>query len=217
MLDLPDAWSGIQDVLLVTSSLGFGASALLALRKLAHVDHFYQLVAPIERLRYPRLRSDVRFTPATEADFAEMVRGLGELDVASRHEVLSRVFFGRQTARRCAIGRDGQGALVSMQWLFRPGDRAVLEERFRNRYEPLRPDEVLIENIFIYPQFRAGGVFPTINHAVLDEARREGFRTCTAYVRKDNVASLNGYLDLGFRIRRLLTSYSLAGRSWRTL
>ncbi len=214
MLDVLDAF---QDFLLVASSLGLGTSALLALGKLARVDHYYQLVAPIERLRYPRLRTDLRFTGATEADFAEMVRGLRELDVASRREVLSRVFFGRRAPRSCAIGRDGQGALVSMQWLFRPADGAALNEWFPNRYYPLRPDEVLIENIFIYPRVRAGGVFPTVNHNVLDDARREGFRRCAAYVRKDNVASLNAYLDLGFRMRRLLTAYSVAGVSWRAL
>jgi hypothetical protein len=104
-----------------------------------------------------------------------------------------------------------------MQWLFRPADDVELQERFRDRFYPLRPDEVLVENIFIFPRFRGAGVFPTVNHSVLEQARREGFRGCAAYIRKDNITSLNAYLDLGFRIRTLLTSYSLAGVSWRTL
>jgi hypothetical protein len=210
------ALSALEDWQLVASSLGFRASAGLALKRLGWIDHFYHLVTPIERLRFPRLRSDLRFAEATEADFAEIVRGIGALDVASRKEVMARVLFRRRAPRGCTIGRDEQGALVSMQWLVRPADDAALQDWFRARYGPLRPDEVLIENIFIFPRFRAAGVFPTVNHEVLELARREGFRVCAAHIRKDNIASLNAYLDLGFRMRGLLTSYSLAGVSWRT-
>jgi GNAT superfamily N-acetyltransferase len=208
--------SAIEDCRLVASSLGLKVPALLALRRLGSIDHYYQLAAPIERLRFPRLRSGLQFEVATEADFAELVSGLGQLDPASRKEVVTRVLFQRRARRGCWIGRDAEGALVSMQWLFRPADGPALQEAFRGRYEPLRADEVLIENVFVFPRYRGAGVFPTVNHAVLDLARREGFRTCAAYIRKDNVLSLNAYLDLGFRIRKLLTGYSLAGVSWRT-
>ena len=158
--------SAIEDYRLVASSLGLRVPALHALRKLAWIDHFYHLVTPIERLRFPRLRSDLRFAEATEADFAEIVRGIGALDVASRKEVMARVLFRRRAPRGCTIGRDEQGALVSMQWLVRPADDAALQDWFRARYGPLRPDEVLIENIFIFPRFRVAGAFPTPDYSL---------------------------------------------------
>jgi RimJ/RimL family protein N-acetyltransferase len=215
--DGPAIASALDGYRLVASSLGLQVPALLALKKVGWIDHFYHLTAPLERLRYLRLRTDLAFSEATQADFAEIVRGLGELELAARKEVVARVLFQRRARRGCWIGRDEQGELVSMQWLFRPADDAALQERFPRRYHPLHADEVLIENVFVFPRFRAAGVFPTVNHAVLDLARREGFRSCAAYIRKDNVASLNAYLDLGFRIRKLLTGYTLAGVSWRTL
>jgi hypothetical protein len=216
MPEAPVPFFAVEDLLLVASSLGLWATALFAATKVGSIDHFYRLAAPLERLHYARLRDDLRFAEATDADFAEMVRGLGELDAASRREVVSRIVFRRRAPRGCTIARNAEGALVSMQWLFRPADEAAKQAWFRARYASLRPDEVLIENIFIYPRFRAAGMFPTVNHGVLEQARREGFRTCAAYIRKDNVPSLNAYLDLGFRLQRLLTGYTLAGTSWRT-
>ena len=54
-------------------------------------------------------------------------------------------------------------------------------------------------------------------HHLMALARQEGFRLCNAYIRKDNIASLNGFLGLGFQIQKLLVGYNLGGFSWRTL
>jgi hypothetical protein len=206
-----------RDYRLVVSNLGFWTPVRYALRRLAHVDHFYLMSAALGRLRFPRLRSDLRFAEATEGDFEEAARGLKALELDARREVVTRLRFHRGGVPGCHVGRDARGELVSLQWLVRPRDNAALTAACPNLYYPLEPDEVMIENVFVFPSFRGLGCFETANHAVLDLALREGFRRCHTYVRKDNVASINGNLDLGFRIRKLLTSYSVAGVSWRTL
>jgi GNAT superfamily N-acetyltransferase len=202
---------------LVSSSLGLRVPALHALKRLAYVDHFYHLTAPLSRLRFPRLRSDLSFAEASEADFDEIARGLGALDPASRKDIVTRLLFRRRGFTACHVGRSAGGELVSMQWLLRPKDNLLLEAHFPRLYYPLREGEVMVENVFVYPRFRGLGVFPTVNHHVLEVARREGFRTCNAYIRKDNLPSLNGFLALGFQLQRLLTGYNLAGISWRNL
>jgi ribosomal protein S18 acetylase RimI-like enzyme len=210
--------SSLENYLLVASNLGLDPSAWLhLLRKTASVDHFYHLTAPLDRLRFPRLRSDIHLHGATEDDLGEIVRGIPDLDPASRKEVLARILFYRSGFTGCYVGRGHRNEVVSMQWLIRPSDNPLIERRCRRRFHPLKDKHVLIENIFIFPAFRALGVFPTVNHLVLEIAKEEGFQVCNAYVRKDNIASLNGYLGLGFQLRKLLTSYSLAGFSWRRL
>lgn len=202
---------------LVTSSLGLRVPGVFALKRVAWVDHFYHLTAPLSRLRFPRLRSDLSVAEATEADFAEMARGLGALDPAARKDVVTRLLFHRRGFTGCHVGRNGGGELVSMQWLVRPRDNALLEAHYPRLYYPLRDRDVMLENVFVYPRFRGLCVFPTVNYHVVQVAQREGFQTCNAYIRKDNLTSLNGFLAMGFQIRRLLTGYNFAGRSWRNL
>ncbi len=201
----------------VASNLGIGIPALYALKRLAWVDHFFHLTAPLARLRFPRLRTDIHFSQATADDFAEIERGLPALDAESRREVVTRVLFFRRGFSGCYLGRTERGDLVAMQWLVRPRENALLHAHFPRIFYPLREREVLTENVFIYPRFRGFGTFPTLKHHVLSLARDEGFRTCHTYVRKDNLSSLNGLLALGFQVQRLLTAYSLLGRSWRNL
>jgi GNAT superfamily N-acetyltransferase len=209
--------SSLDTYRLVASTLGLRVPALFALKRVAYLDHFYHLTAPLSRLHFPRLRSDLSFAEATEADFAEIARGVDALDPAARKDVVTRLLFHRRGFPGCYVGRTAEGELVSMQWLLRPKDDPLLQVHYPRLYYPLRDGHVMLENVFVYPRFRGIGVFPTVNHHVVQVARREGFRACNAYIRKDNLASLNGFLAMGFQLQRLLTGYNLAGRSWRNL
>lgn len=209
--------SRIEEYRLVASSLGLRAPAWQLLRKMCSVEHVYYLTAPIDRLRFPRLRSDIEFAHATERDLAESLQGLSSLDDVSRRDLVVRVLFFRHGFTSCRVGRNRDGQLVSLQWLIRPADNPLLEKYLRGRRYPLSEDQVMLENIFIFPPFRGFGVFPTVNHDTIGIAKRDGFRICKAYVGKDNVASLNSYFSLGFRIEKLLTGYHVAGRTWGTI
>jgi hypothetical protein len=211
------ASSSLDNYRLVASSLGLRTPALFVLKRVAWVDHFYHLTAPLSRLRFPRLRLDLSFAPATEDDFDEMAQGLGALDPAARKDVVTRLLFRRRGFSGCYVGRSAEGDLVSVQWLVRPRENPLLQVQFPRLYYPLRDGEVMLENVFVYPRFRGIGVFPTVNHHVVSVARSEGFRGCHAYIRKDNLVSLNGFLSMGFQLQRLLTGYNLAGLSWRNL
>lgn len=201
----------------VTANLGIRIPFLYALKRLAYVDHFYHLTAPLARLRFPRLRSDLRIAQATAEDLAEIERGIPALDPGSRRDVVTRVLFFRRGFSGCYVARSAGGELAAMQWLIRPRENALLQAHFPRLFYPLREREVQTENVFIYPRFRGLGTFATLKHHVLTLARDEGFRMCHSYVRTDNVVSLNGLLAVGFQLQRLLTGYTLAGRSWRNL
>ena len=76
--------TSLDRVRFVTSNLGVRTPALYALKRIAWVDHFFHLTAPLARVRFPRLRTDLRFAQATADDFAEIERGLPALDAESR-------------------------------------------------------------------------------------------------------------------------------------
>lgn len=201
----------------VAASLGLRRPALLALKRLGYVDHFYHLTAPLSRLSFGRVRDDLRFAQATAADLEEIARGVAGLDPEARKDVVTRLLFHRRGFTGCHVGRTQAGELASMQWLVRPAENALLAAHFPRLFYPLRPGEVMLENVFVYPRFRGLGAFGASNRHVVEVARREGFAHASAYIRKDNLASLNGFVAMGFQLRRLLTGYSLAGVSWRTL
>lgn len=207
----------LEELRLVASSLGLRLPALRVLKRLCSVEHVYCLTAPINRLRFPRLRADVGFALATAADFDEILEGIAALDALSRTELVARLLFFRHGFTSCYVGRNRAGRIVSLQWLIRPADNALLLKHLSRRRYLLGDDQVMIENIFIFPAFRGLGLFPTINDATLGAARREGFQICKAYVGKENVASLNSYFSLGFRIERLITGYHVAGRTFGTI
>jgi len=202
---------------LIATHLGLEAPATYLLKRLLHVDHFYHMTAIINRLRFPRLRSDLRFDLACKGDLDEIVQRLRMLDAASRKDLVARLLFHRRGFSSCYLGRSATGDLVSLQWLIRPRDNALLQKHFRRIYYPLQENQVMIENLFIFPSFRGLATFPTVNHHVLSLAKQEGFQTCRTYIRKDNVTSLNAFFELGFRMGKLLAGYNLLGLSWRTL
>jgi RimJ/RimL family protein N-acetyltransferase len=209
--------SVLQQWRLVAANLGLVVPARHVLKKLADIDHFYLLSARLERIQYPRMRSDLRFAEARAGDFEEMLRELHRWDAPTRKEVVARVLFHRRGMPGCYVGRDGRGELASVQWLLRPRDNPLLQRYFHRCCYPLKPHEVMIENVLVFPPFRGLGTFPAVNRHVVEVARAEGFHACNAYVRKDNVPSLNAFLGLGFRITKLLTAYNLAGSTWRNL
>lgn len=213
----PSAAAALGNAQLVTSSLGLRTPLLFALKRLAWVDHFYHLTAPLSRLRFPRVRSDLLVTEATEADFDEMARGLPALERAVRKDVVTRLLFHRHGFTGCYVARTAAGELAGMHWLLRPRDDATLQASYPRLFYPIREHEVMFENGFVYPRFRGTFVLPTINQHAIALARAEGARLCSTYIRKDNLASLNATLAMGFQLHRLLTSYNLAGISWRNL
>jgi GNAT superfamily N-acetyltransferase len=202
---------------LVTSSLGLRQPALHALKRLGYVDHFYHLTAPLARLRFPRARADLRFAPATPEDVDEIARSVPAVEPAARKDLVTRLIFHRHGFAGCFAGRNAAGELVSMQWLVRPRENPLLEAHYPRLFHPLRDGEVMLENVFVYPRHRGLGAFWASNRHLVEVARGEGYRVASAYIRKDNLASLNGFLGMGFQLRQLLTGYNVAGFSWRNL
>jgi L-amino acid N-acyltransferase YncA len=104
-----------------------------------------------------------------------------------------------------------------MQWLVRPRENPLLEAHYPRLFYPLHDGEIMLENVFVYPRHRGLGAFWASNRHLVEVARAEGYRHASVYIRKDNIASLNGFLGMGFQLRRLLTGYNVAGFSWRNL
>ena len=209
--------SHLQKLKFLVTHLGLRGTTKILLRRLFSVDHFYFLTVPLRRVHNCRTRSDITLSRATEEDWEQILSGLGDLDADTRTNLLSRHAFYREGFRHCYIGRTRTGTIVSVQWLIRPDENDVIRSKFRRMFYPLKSEQVLIENIFIFPESRGYGIFTTVNCLLLNLAREEGFQACTAFIRKDNLPSLNEFMKIGFQMQKLITAYNFCGFSWRQL
>ena len=202
----------------IISNLGIWVPAKFFLKKILYLDYFYFLTAPLKKVEPGiRILSDIQIAEARNEDWAMIVDGLKLLDSNERREVIVRLLFYQKGFYSCYIGRNESGDIVSLQWLIRPNDNHLIERHFNDFFYPLNEKQVIVENIFVYPKYRGLGVFTTVNHLLLEKAREEGFRRCHAYIQKGNIASLNGFMKLGFQVKKLLRSYNVCGFSWRNL
>jgi len=202
----------------IISNLGIWLPAKFFLKRILYLDYFYFLTAPLKKVEPGiRILSDIRIAEARNEDWTTIVDGLKQLDDNERREIIVRLLFYLKGFYSCYIGRNGNGDIVSLQWLIRPEDNQLIEKHFNDFFYPLNKKQVMVENVFVYPKYRGFGVFTTVNHLLLEKAREEGFLFCLAYIHKGNITSLNEFMKLGFQIKKLLRTYALCGFSWRNL
>lgn len=98
----------------------------------------------------------------------------------------------------CYVGETEEGHLAYMQW-------AVLSQnwpRFKpffsgSLFRPLYPDEVLLEFAYTFEAFRGMGVMGAAMRAIT--AQYQAFRYAYTYVLADNIPSLKGCKNAGYR------------------
>jgi GNAT superfamily N-acetyltransferase len=202
----------------IISNLGVWVPAKFFLKRFLYLDYFYFLTVPLKKVGAGiRIGPDIQIAEARNEDWMMIVDGLKQLDDNERREIVVRLLFYLKGFHGCYIGRNESGDIVSLQWLIRPRDNPLIEKHFNDFFYPLNEKQVMVENIFVYPEYRGLGVFTTVNHLLLEKAREEGFVHCLAYIHKGNITSLNGFMKLGFQVKKLLRSYNLCGFSWRNL
>jgi GNAT superfamily N-acetyltransferase len=105
---------------------------------------------------------------------------------------------------------DGKAAYS--QWLIRAEDQDRLHEHAPGRYDPLEPDEVLLEGAFTFAAFRRMGVMADGMAQLLRIAKEEGASSAITYVAIDNMPSLRGCSNVGFDLDHVRVSVRRFGR-----
>jgi len=104
---------------------------------------------------------------------------------------------------------DGQPAYA--QWLIRAEDQDRLHRHAPGRYDPLEPDEVLLEGAFTFAAFRRMGVMADGMSQLLRIAASEGATSAITYVAIDNLPSLRGCSNVGFDLDHVRVSVRRLG------
>lgn len=114
----------------------------------------------------------------------------------------------RVPGRRYYLVRcDGEVAHIS--WVLFPGDRS--------RFLALGGGDVEITDSHTATPFRSRGVYKRVLSRILEDMKREGFRTAYAHVLLDNESSRRAMRAVGFRPLAVVSARRLAGVYWTTV
>ncbi len=153
---------------------------------------------PIRRARF-----EVKMMPSDNASFAgfseEFVR-VNKIDALNVFKRASMCDAGIQTLY-FAAGPDGSPAYV--QWLITPNNQLLLHLHQPGRYLTLTPGEALLEGAYTFCQFRGSGAMGDGMAQLLRFAKEEGAHAVYTYVAEDNIPSLRGCANVGFKLFRV--------------
>jgi hypothetical protein len=141
----------------------------------------------------------IRMEPRDPTSFDAFERELREVDGNEYLEVLYRVWSCEAGVQNLYVAEvDGQPAYA--QWLVRPDDQHLMEAHMPGRYRALAGDEVLLEGAYTFAAFRRMGMMADGMAQLLRIARHGGATAAITYVGADNLPSLRGCANVGFRL-----------------
>ena len=115
------------------------------------------------------------------------------LDAVELRAILMRHLLVEARLPTCYVGIDVEKRPCCMCWLARAEDNDRYRTYFGEGYQPLRPGEVLCEEIYTHPDHRGRRLMKHLTRAVLEiAATQDGARRALAFIRADNRQSLAG-------------------------
>lgn len=205
----------------IMKALGPKHSLKLLGSRLLSVNHYYVLrknlmegageAAPVQGQG-----GRMEMGPIGDADIEVILKGLATCTPAEKRDVLAYLLFYQSGFKNCFVmRRDDQVAY--MQTLIYPEENALIMERYRSKFYPLKESQVMLENVFTFQPFRGLGCLLSGTQQLLELARSKGYRSAVCYIRKDRIVSLNEFMRMGFKITRMMPEYKVLGKVWRAL
>jgi len=187
-------------------------------RNLFAVNHYYVLYLHLYFMKRPtHSRLSYQLRTADDSDFESLMDQLPQFDLNTRKELLARLFFHQAGFQHCFLAKLPNGQTTYMQWLIYPEENEVIANHFTRQFYPLRPGQVMLENAFTFPRFRGMGLLPAVSAQLLILARDQGYKDAIVYIKKNQIASLNEFIKLGFTIRKMVREYKILGITKRML
>lgn len=204
------------DLALVARSMSFGQLLRVTARNLLYFNHYFVLearlngeVAPAGKTLRPG-----ELVRLTDKDLSSLKEQVQHCTGDDKRELLLRILFYENGFRNCYAYKIA-GEIAYLQWIVYPRENDLIHARYRRRFPPLRPKQVMLENAFTFARYRGLGVMPFVTTELLRKARAEGYSSAVCYVLKENVNALNTNLQVGYKIKRLVREYKFLGRVWR--
>ena len=204
--------SFLESLNLARSYLSFKDLLKLAGSRILSLEHFYVLrvnLRHIQDVKPPKIEYTIQ--KATEKDFQELSRCLEDFKGKDKKELLYQLLFYKFGFRHCYLARNKDNEIMALHWLVYPHENHLLQAYAGYRLPQLKEKQVMIENAFVFPKFRAYGLFPFLTFHLLECAKKQGFKVAITLTRKDQLAVLNTLIVMGFRLLRLTTELRFLG------
>jgi hypothetical protein len=195
--------------------LDLGSLRSIAQRRVWGTAVSFGLRADVDELP-PRRHAKVPLSmlpeePGTFRGFDEELERVRAQDAL---EVLDRARMCREGVRELYVARNGDGEPMYAQWLVRHGDQEPLHRAVPDLFPRLGPGEALVEGAYTFVASRRLGAMADGMHQLLERARDLGDRSVHTYVSADNIPSLRGCANVGFKLDHArLTKRRLGVRS----
>jgi ribosomal protein S18 acetylase RimI-like enzyme len=202
----------------ILKELGLKASLRLLGSRLLSMNHYYVLRKNLMEAQseLPPSRHKLEVAPISERDISQILSDLDACNSTEKRDVLAYLLFYQSGFKNCYVMRRDD-KVAYMQTLIYSEDNALITEKYRSKFYPLKDNQVMIENVFTFPAYRGLGCFQSGTTQLLDLARARGCRSALCYVRKDRVAALTELVNMGFKITKIMPEYKIFGKVWRGL
>jgi GNAT superfamily N-acetyltransferase len=99
----------------------------------------------------------------------------------------------------CYVATAEDGSICYMQWLVTADQQRRLRPYFKGELAGYRNDTVLLEFAYTFERFRGRGIMASAMAEIAERGLPLGARWALTYVKTDNIASLKGCANAGFR------------------
>lgn len=109
-----------------------------------------------------------------------------------------RQYLMQSGIQTCYVAANDEDLACYMQWLIGKEQNAIIQQ-VEKGFAPLQEGEMLLEGAFTAHYARGQGIMGEAMARIAEEGRNHSCRYVYTYVRTDNIASLKGCKNAGFR------------------
>ena len=121
------------------------------------------------------------------------------LNINEIRERLQRLFFFKAEVPTCFVALESNRFPCALCWLITAGENKRINYYFKGGLPLLNPDEVLLEFVFVHPEYRGKGLMEWISKKLFVQARSNGGNRAIAFVRGENSVSLAATRLMGWK------------------
>ena len=199
-----------MNVFWILKHLGLEESLCLGLGRIYSLDHYYVLNLNLKHYNLvERTRLAYSLQSVDEVLFWEIVDRMNMLNPGDRRELIARFHFYKSGFKNCYAAILINGEVAYLQWIIYPHENSIIDSAFHNQFRQLKQREIMLENAFTFPRYRGLGLMASVTSDLLYLAKNQQYKSAVTYIGKNRIDSLNVFVRMGFRIRKIIREYKI--------
>ncbi len=176
-------------------------------------NYYFIIARKLDNLIFEsKYKLNLDMKKANEDDLKKLVKNISALGFKEKRELILRIFFYDKGFKNCFVFRDKKGEIIHIQWLIFPEENNIIIKKYKNRFQPLSKNQVMLENAYTLPSHRGLGILRLATFELMNLAKEANYKNAIGYIRIDNIKSLNEFLNMGFKIIGIIPEYKFFGR-----